>query len=87
MRHLYLLLLFFSCAAMAQTETPTGFAVEANYFYGNIIPHRKGMMHLILGHPEGMVLSINKNLWHPRMGVGIQLSRIRRIVPLSGHEK
>lgn len=66
MRHLYLLLLFFSCAAIAQTETPAGFAVEANYFYGNIIPHRKGMMHLILGHPEGMVLSINKKTFGTR---------------------
>lgn len=60
MKHLYLLLLCFSCLVVAQ-ESPLGsYTVDANYFYGNIIPHRQSIRQLITGHPEGIVLSFSK---------------------------
>jgi len=61
MRQVTLLLLFFSCLIAAQEQTPEGgYTVDANYFYGNIIPHRKSIQHLITAHPEGMFISFSK---------------------------
>lgn len=60
MRQIHLFLLLFTCILAAQ-EQPTGsYTVDANYFYGNIIPHRESIRHLITGHPEGIVLGISK---------------------------
>ncbi|MFP9112645.1 acyloxyacyl hydrolase [Flavobacterium sp. RHBU_3] len=60
MRRIHLFLLFFSCLMAAQEQPEGGYSVDANYFYGNIIPHRKSIQHLITAHPEGMVISLNK---------------------------
>ncbi len=60
MRHFYFLLLLLPVLLNAQ-ETPNGkFSVDANYFYGNIIPHRKSIQHLITEHPVGMILSYDR---------------------------
>jgi len=60
MKAFFYLLLLFPILFFAQ-ETPAGsYTVDANYFYGNIIPHRKSIQHLITGHPEGMVISFNR---------------------------
>jgi len=59
MRSFYVII-FFSFTTFAQ-EIPAGaYTVDANYFYGNIIPHRQSIRHLITGHPEGMVISFNR---------------------------
>jgi Lipid A 3-O-deacylase (PagL) len=58
MRHILLLLLL-PLLAFAQEARP-GYTVEADYFYGNIIPHRKSIQHLITAHPEGLVLAFNR---------------------------
>ncbi len=36
------------------------FSLETDYFYGNIIEHRSSIKHLIKGHPEGIILTLNK---------------------------
>ncbi|KOS06326.1 deacylase [Flavobacterium akiainvivens] len=59
MRLKLLLFLIFPFIALAQ-EAQSGYAVEANYFYGNIIPHRKSIQHLITGHPDGVILAFNR---------------------------
>lgn len=60
MRHYYFLLLLFPILLTAQ-DTPDGkYTVDAQYFYGNIIPHRKSIQHLITAHPDGIVLSVNR---------------------------
>ncbi|WP_116786914.1 acyloxyacyl hydrolase [Flavobacterium psychrotrophum] len=60
MRQVTLFLLFFSYLLSAQ-QTPEGsYTVDANYFYGNIIPHRKSIQHLITAHPEGIIISFNR---------------------------
>jgi hypothetical protein len=56
---LKLLLLLLPFFVLAQEPQP-GYTVDADYFYGNIIPHRKSIQHLITGHPEGMVLAFNR---------------------------
>jgi len=55
-----LLLLLLPSITLAQQELQGGYSVDADYFYGNILPHRKSMTHLITGHPEGLILSFNK---------------------------
>lgn len=35
-------------------------ALETDYFYGNIMEHRSTIKHLIQGHPEGIILTLNK---------------------------
>ncbi len=66
MKRLSLLLLLISLCSYAQEG---GFAIDANYFYGNIIPHNKTIKHLITGHPDGVLLSFNSRTfgqkeWH-----------------------
>ncbi len=46
-------------------------SIEVNYFKGNIALHNDGILHLITGHPEGLILSWNKKTfgeqaWHQR---------------------
>lgn len=46
---------------------------DVNYFKGNIALHNDGILHLITGHPEGVILSWNKktfgyNDWEKRYG-------------------
>jgi hypothetical protein len=36
------------------------YAVEANYFYGSIWEHNPNIAHLITGHPEGLLLHVNR---------------------------
>jgi hypothetical protein len=57
---LFYALLLFPFVLFAQEKPEGGYTVDANYFYGNIIPHRKSIQHLITAHPEGMVISFNK---------------------------
>jgi len=58
LRLLYVILL--SATVFAQ-EMPNGkFSVDANYFYGNLIPHRKSIQHLITAHPEGVIIGFNR---------------------------
>jgi hypothetical protein len=60
MRLFYFLLLILPYSLDAQ-ETPKGsYTVDANYFYGNILLHSQSIKHLIIGHPEGVVISFNK---------------------------
>lgn len=60
MRQLLLLLLLFPLLLTAQSKPEGGYVAEANYFYGNIIPHRKSIQHLITGHPEGVIISFSR---------------------------
>lgn len=48
--------LFFSLKTFSQNH----FSLETDYFYGNIMEHRATIKHLIKGHPEGMILTLNK---------------------------
>ncbi|WP_338409267.1 acyloxyacyl hydrolase [uncultured Flavobacterium sp.] len=36
------------------------YTLDADYFYGKILPHSSAIKHLILKHPEGILLSFNK---------------------------
>src|SRR5210317_1908710 len=41
-------------------ETNTDTYFDINYFSGNIALHNNNILHLIQGHPEGLILSWNK---------------------------
>lgn len=59
----YLLLFFvgFQVLCFAQEEKPSTFSsIDVNYFSGNIALHNDDILHLISGHPEGVILSWNK---------------------------
>jgi hypothetical protein len=60
MKHYYFLLLFFPILLTAQDKPEGKYTVDAHYFYGNIIPHRKSIQHLITAHPEGVMLSVSR---------------------------
>jgi len=47
----------------SQEEEKNHFSIEANYFYGNIFEHNKDIGHLIVGHPEGVMLSYNNKTY------------------------
>lgn len=45
----------------SQDETPSkSYTIDANYMYGVIANHNSNILHLITGHPEGVLLSWNK---------------------------
>ncbi|HSD13323.1 MAG TPA: acyloxyacyl hydrolase [Flavobacterium sp.] len=60
MRLLTYILLFLSIPLFAQENEMKQYSVEANYFYGSILPHHTNILHLIKGHPEGTILSFNR---------------------------
>ncbi len=60
MKAFFYLLLLFPFILFAQEKPEGTYTVDANYFYGNIIPHRKSIQHLITSHPEGIILSFNR---------------------------
>jgi hypothetical protein len=71
MRYFFLFLLLLPCLLAAQEKPVSKYSIDAQYFYGNIIPHRKAIQHLITNHPEGMVLGFNwrtfgKKEWEKR---------------------
>ena len=54
-------------------ETQKSSYVDVNYFKGNIALHNDDILHLITGHPEGVIISWNKktfgeNDWEQRYG-------------------
>ena len=65
-----LLLLSFFCTSQ---ETQKSSYIDINYFKGNIALHNDDILHLITGHPEGVIISWNKktfgeNEWDQRYG-------------------
>ncbi|QYJ67146.1 acyloxyacyl hydrolase [Flavobacterium litorale] len=60
MRHFIYLLLLLPTFVLAQQKAEGSYTIDANYFYGNIVPHRKSIQHLITHHPEGIILSFNR---------------------------
>ncbi|MBT8259035.1 MAG: acyloxyacyl hydrolase [Bacteroidia bacterium] len=66
---------------MAQ-EVDSKSTLDINYFKGNIALHNNDILHLITGHPEGMILAWNKKTfgdktWHQRYNYpdyGVSLS-------------
>lgn len=78
-----LLWLIFSLTLFSQEETPsTATTVDVNYLYGVIANHNPNILHLITGHPEGVLLSWNRKTfgnksWQERFNypdVGVSLS-------------
>lgn len=55
-------LCFFSVFIFAQEKTNTSY-FDVNYFRGNIAVHNNEILHLIKGHPEGVILSWNKKTY------------------------
>ena len=77
-----ILLLTLSFTVFAQQETSVkANTLDVRYTYGNIWNHNSNILHLITGHPEGVLLSWNrktfgKNEWEERFNypdVGVSL--------------
>lgn len=60
MRHFFYFLFLLPTIVFAQEKPEGQYTVDVNYFYGNIVPHRKSIQHLITAHPEGAMFSINR---------------------------
>lgn len=69
---LFLLFVGFSIFGLAQEQSSATFSsIDVNYFKGNIALHNDDILHLITGHPEGVIISWNKktfgfNPWEQR---------------------
>lgn len=59
-RFLTCLFLLFSICAFSQEGKTSVSTFDVNYFHGNIALHNDDILHLITGHPEGVILSWNK---------------------------
>lgn len=64
MKKFYLCLFLLSIYNIqAQNETKKYFSIDAGYFYGSIIEHNPHISHLITGHPQGIILSLNQKTY------------------------
>lgn len=52
-------LMIFCCVLSAQEDNNSAY-IDVNYFKGNIALHNKAILHLIKGHPEGVIIGWNK---------------------------
>lgn len=59
MRLFNFLCLLIPFVGFAQEPSETN-ALEVSYFYGNIYKHSKDIGHLITGHPDGVLISLNR---------------------------
>jgi lipid A 3-O-deacylase PagL len=60
MRQLFTYFLFVvSLQALAQEQKNSSY-IDVNYFRGNIALHNNSILHLIKGHPEGIIIAWNK---------------------------
>ncbi|HET8884807.1 MAG TPA: acyloxyacyl hydrolase [Salinimicrobium sp.] len=71
MKKILIFLLFFGNFLMAQEKLHTTNSFDTNFFYGYILEHSPEISHLITGHPEGIILSWNRetygfNEWESR---------------------
>jgi len=55
-----LLLLWFSLFSFSQEEDIQTSTIDVNYMYGVIANHNSNILHLITGHPEGVLVSWNR---------------------------
>lgn len=55
--------LFASQLAFGQQNEIKFFSLEANYFSGSILEHNPDISHLIIGHPEGLIVSYNRKTY------------------------
>lgn len=71
-RYLFLFFVGLPFLSFAQEqESATFSSIDVNYFKGNIALHNDDILHLITGHPEGIIVSWNKktfgkNTWEQR---------------------
>lgn len=62
-KHLFILIsccLFVALSQAQQTEVSNGYSIDGSYFYGSLLRHSKDIAHLVRGHPEGFILSYNR---------------------------
>ena len=66
MKKVVFLLFLCTCISTAQKSTaqeqltPKAATIDVNYFTGTIVEHNSDILHLITGHPEGLILSYNQ---------------------------
>lgn len=56
----YITCLFVVLVYAQDVPTKAHYSVDVNYFYGNIALHNTDILHLIKGHPEGVIASFNR---------------------------
>ncbi|XLS29944.1 acyloxyacyl hydrolase [Flavobacteriaceae bacterium M23B6Z8] len=59
-KHIFLVFLFFYSVFVFSQENKNVGVLDVNYFYGNTARHNDDILHLITGHPEGLILSYSK---------------------------
>jgi hypothetical protein len=60
MRKFISYLLLFCCCFLSAQEKSSNASIDINYFKGNIALHNNSILHLITGHPEGIIISWNQ---------------------------
>lgn len=65
MKHSFFLFLalIVSFSLLSQEKTKKPFSIGVDYFYGNILEHNLDIGHLIIGHPEGVMISYNRKTY------------------------
>ncbi len=58
-----LFVLFIGATLYSQEDNKKPFSIGVDYFYGNIFEHNIDIGHLIVGHPEGVMISYNRKTY------------------------
>ncbi|WP_046758090.1 acyloxyacyl hydrolase [Kordia jejudonensis] len=60
MKNVVFILFLFTIISFAQEAKTKATTLDVNYFTGNIVRHNDDILHLITGHPEGVIISYNQ---------------------------
>lgn len=60
MLKLFTLSVFLISISLFSQENEKQYSIDANYYYGSILPHSQKIKHLITAHPEGVLVSIDR---------------------------
>ena len=69
MKHFCLTLMCLYALCVSGQETLQSSYIDVNYFKGNIALHNNDILHLIQGHPEGLIVSWNKKTFGKNSGL------------------
>jgi len=63
MSRIVVVFLFFSGALFAQSEVPSNYFLDVQFFSGTMLRHSKNAAHLVTDHPQGIILSYSRKTY------------------------
>jgi len=63
MSRIVVVFLLYSVALFSQSEVPTNYLLDAQFFSGTMLRHNKNVGHLVTEHPQGIILAYSRKTY------------------------